>query len=103
MKRSPFCYLPLFLVLSAFADDARAAITAESADDALTAENNEYLLVRPSASSSPRLASDLPLFPAAADSLVPALPTGSGTRHGPGQDTPLHARPLLYFFMSLRR
>jgi hypothetical protein len=103
MKRSPFCYLLLFLVLSAFADDAWAAITAESADDALTAENNEYLLVRPSAPSSPRLANDLPLFPAAADSLAPASPTGSGTRHVPGRDASLDARSLLYLFMSLRR
>jgi hypothetical protein len=103
MNRSSIRYLLIFLALSAFADDAWAAATAETSDDVLAAENNEYLLVRPTARPAPRVATDLPLFPAAADRTLCTSAEGLEPFRGPEHDASPRPRTLLYFFMSLRR
>jgi hypothetical protein len=103
MNRSSIRYLMIFLALSAFADDAWAAATTETSDDVLAAENNEYLLVRPTARPAPRVATDLPLFPAAAERTLPTSTEGLKPFCGPENAASLRPHTLLYVFMSLRR
>jgi hypothetical protein len=104
MKRPTVHHLLILLVCWAFTNDAWASATPEPSDDALAAEDNQYLHVNPDVRPAGRSVKAWP--PADAEPHArPALLLEMGLRHCPGPalgDSP-GVRPLIYLLMTLRR
>ena len=90
------------LLLLASADDALACATPWAEDDAVAAENNDFLAQPPAAGArlpqrAPLLPADRPVRP---DRLLLG-PARTGPRHG--APSPLSGTDLRYVLMSLQR
>jgi hypothetical protein len=104
VKRLSICSLLIFLVISAFADDAWAAATPDPSDDILAAQNNLYLHVTPTLRCTGRFTKAWPALHAELHAGA-ALPPESGLEFCFGllSDDSAGVRRLIYLFMTLRR
>jgi hypothetical protein len=103
MKRPANHYWLALLVVWAFANDAWAAITADTSDDVVASADNVFLSASPRDRVAAHPLKSLLLAGAANAGLAlparPAVRTGSPIGRGPS----LVSHPLFYLFMTLRR
>ena len=104
MKRLSVCNVLIFLVISAFADDAWAAVTPDPSDDILAAQNNLYLHVTPDLRWTGRFIKARPALHTElhAGAVLPPETSFEFCSGVPSGDS-ASARRLIYLFMTLRR
>jgi hypothetical protein len=102
MKHPSICYLLIFLVFSAFADDAWAAATTDPSDDVLAAQNNLYLRVTPEIRLTGRFTKAWPALEAELHA-GSVLPLETRFCHGLVPGDSVGVRRLIYLLMTLRR